>query len=339
MPRIARYLVWYVVIAFASLLPISAQELRQPLTQGEVSHLLVNKVPTDSITKLAKLYRLGFQMTTDEEQQLIGLGASTSLITVLRELASPEKRDPKPEAAAVPAPAGMVVNSTTPMAEVYVNDIRMGRTGDDGLLKIPNVVAGVHHIRVSRDGFKDYTSDVELSSGNTVMLPVPELQKSSADEMSSLATTLREEKQSGNAKPSPAPEISIPFVVRDGFHVIGIPSLRRNSKVHLSVSTKYIFFSTDDRRLYKIPIDRIDRVEMVGAERYYAKTTYGLVVAFGPAGALMLAKKRKVDSLIIDYRNEKGGWMKLVMQVPQGMGTPCLERLAFGGISIGPSKL
>jgi hypothetical protein len=296
----------------------------------------VNRVPADRIIKLAAQYRLNFRMTGEEEQQLIGLGATKDLITGLKPFARPSEDAPDTSNRAEARPS-LIVNSTTPRAEVYMNDIRMGRAGEDGVLKIPDVPTGKQRIRVSLEGFADFISQIETAPGFVATLAVPALEKST-ESLESLSVGKRPDVAAlAGLKTVVSSDPGDPLIVRDAFHVIGVPFLRRNNKCHLSVTTKYIFFSTDDKRLYKIPVDRIQRVQMISADRYYAKTTYALVVAFGAPGALMLAKKRKVDALAIDYTNERGGAMKLVVQVPQGMGTPCLERLAFGGIAIGPA--
>jgi len=326
---------WIVLLL---VLPLSGQELRKALSHGEVLHLIENGVTAERVGKLAGQYRLGFKMTKEEEQQLTTAGASGELIARLREFVVPDPAQAPAPAAAAPR-AELVVQSATPSVDVYVNDIRVGRAGPDGTLKIPDLDPGPQHIEVSREGFSEFNSDVNLVPGDATSLTVPPL-ADSKETPEALAAAITETKPAAQQpKLELSAPISAPFTVRDGFHMVGIPTLKRNNRCHLSITTRYVFFSTNSRNaFYKIPIDRVERVQMIAAERVYAKATYAAVLAFGIPGALMLTKKRKVDALVIDYRNERGGAMRVVVQVPKGMGTPCLERLAFGGIAIGPAR-
>jgi hypothetical protein len=197
-------------------------------------------------------------------------------------------------------------------------------------------------VRISREGYVDYQSQIELKNGETATMSVPPLRVETPDAS-----------EVGQVAPSVAPNPpqtglvaasdlrtggGEPYAVKDAFHIVGISALRRNNKFDLSVTSKDMQFFSKDKRVYRIPFERTLRVQMISAERYYAKATYAAVLAAGAIGALMLAKKRKVDALVIDYENEKGGLMQMVIQVPKGMGTPCLDRLAHGGVAIGPPE-
>lgn len=63
------------------------------------------------------------------------------------------------------APATLPVSSlklTTkpPQSSVFVDNVAMGRSADTGLLLIEGLQSGNHHLRVSHNGFRDWTGDV-----------------------------------------------------------------------------------------------------------------------------------------------------------------------------------
>lgn len=50
--------------------------------------------------------------------------------------------------------------STEPQAIVWIDDVKYGKTGDDGKLVIKTVSTGTHKIRVRADGFKEITQNL-----------------------------------------------------------------------------------------------------------------------------------------------------------------------------------
>lgn len=47
-----------------------------------------------------------------------------------------------------------------PRANVYVDNVSVGNTSDSGILLLEGIQSGNHHLRVSHNGFQDWTSDV-----------------------------------------------------------------------------------------------------------------------------------------------------------------------------------
>ena len=124
-------------------------------------------------------------------------------------------------------------------------------------------------------------------------------------------------------KPSPEPAAAEPktLTVQDVFHIVGIPGLKRNARGDLTLTATELSFQKGNKRLLVLPFERIRRVEVVSGERHYGKSTAGaaMVTPFG-LGALLILHKRKVDTLVIDYVNERGGLIGAVLQLPEHQG-------------------
>ncbi|MEO6051934.1 MAG: bifunctional serine/threonine-protein kinase/formylglycine-generating enzyme family protein [Pyrinomonadaceae bacterium] len=56
--------------------------------------------------------------------------------------------------------SSLKITSKPPKASVYVDNISVGRTKDDGLLLLDGIQSGNHRLRVSHDGFQDWLGDV-----------------------------------------------------------------------------------------------------------------------------------------------------------------------------------
>jgi hypothetical protein len=339
-----------------------AQVLRGPASFSEVSHLLRNYVSPHEVANYAIRFRISFQVTPDVSAELTKMGADGELLKTLKEVApspdvAPDISTPMIHsvAAAVSfapsAGVALIVSSALGGVEVYVDDVRQGKTNSDGLLKVPDLTPGQRKLRISRDGYEDFESVVDVKPGGTTTQVIPALVSVGSHATAGLppgAPVAMSEPVSANPAPGMAftkgkpatlpPLTGEPVFVKDAFHIVGIPALRRNKKFDLSITTKEMVFMEDGRRVYEIPFEHIQRVQMNLEKRDYAKTTYVAVLALGAPGALVLAYKRTVDALVINYKNERGGIMEMVIQVSKGMGTPCLARLALGGIAVGPPE-
>ena len=172
------------VILGAALVPgvAHAQKTRKPLAKSEVLELLENSVAQSRIEDLARQYGIAFEMTSSAERELRDAGAVDELLNALRELApKPAGQPPASQAPASPPPAAapvappppvLMVETTPPGAEVYIDEERAGKTGPEGKLKISTLPAGEHRLRVSLAGYQDYARSLELPSGQTTMVAV-----------------------------------------------------------------------------------------------------------------------------------------------------------------------
>lgn len=153
-----------------------AQKARKPLSKAEVLGLIQNGVPSTRLDELVRAYGINFEFTAEIAAELKDAGARDDLIRTLKEIspkpepAPPPKAEPAPvqPAAAPPlAPPVLMLETTPPGAEVYVDQERVGKTGPEGKLKITTLAPGEHRVRISAQGFDDLTRSVELTAGQT----------------------------------------------------------------------------------------------------------------------------------------------------------------------------
>lgn len=124
------------------------------------------------------------------------------------------------------------------------------------------------------------------------------------------------------------------LILQNIFHIVGVPGVKRNARVDLYLGPQSLQVRRRDKQRLILPYARVRRVEMLDGTRTYAKAAYAAVLGFGVAGALLLRKKRHVDTLVIDFLNERGGEMGLILQVPLGQGAPCLDWFKRRGIVV-----
>lgn len=124
--------------------------------------------------------------------------------------------------------------------------------------------------------------------------------------------------------PSPSPDsVTVPKT----FHIAGVPGLKRDARVDLTLTADALILTQGKKTRLTIPFERIRRVTQLYGEREYPKTAYVATVATFGVGSLLLLKKRKMDTLVVDFSNERGGLMGAVLQLPQGQGDSCKEWL------------
>ena len=149
-------------------LPGQDQQKREPLTEGGIIRLLQGGVTTERVGALARLYGVTFQMTAAVERDLRAAGATDELLQTLHEVAL--KSVPPAPAPPQPAPAAptlLVIQTQPGEAQVYVDDIFSGKTSSEGVLKIPNLAPGGHHLRLTLEGHEDFEQHLDLPAGET----------------------------------------------------------------------------------------------------------------------------------------------------------------------------
>ncbi len=117
------------------------------------------------------------------------------------------------------------------------------------------------------------------------------------------------------------------------FHLVGIPGLRRDQRVDLNLDSDGLSFQTREVH-YQVPYARIHRVLLLSADRRYEGRTYAAAVATYGVGALLILKKHHVDTVVLDYVNERGGKMGIVLQMETVQGEVFRNLLKSRGISI-----
>jgi hypothetical protein len=162
------WLLLYPMVAFTVLCQISfAQKDKPPLTKTQITELLKNDVPPARVQELAKEVGIAFRLTPEAEGELREAGATEGLLRALRHLSPAE-----PAAPPAPLPSTLLIETNPPAGEVYLDDELAGKAGGDGKLRISNLSAGEHSLRVSLPGHQDYVGTVELPPGQTLAMAV-----------------------------------------------------------------------------------------------------------------------------------------------------------------------
>ena len=138
---------------FVSTLLCHAQNSTNPLSKDDVLELLHNGVASKRISVLARQHKIDFQVDAATATELKQAGATSELITSLKNLAPP------------PAATKIVVQSNPGGAQVYIDDEPIGTTSPEGRLKISTLVPGQHRIRISLEGYQDFSRNFDASQG------------------------------------------------------------------------------------------------------------------------------------------------------------------------------
>jgi hypothetical protein len=117
------------------------------------------------------------------------------------------------------------------------------------------------------------------------------------------------------------------------FHLVGIPGLRRDERVNLATNLDGLLFETKKVH-YQVPYGRIRQVLLLRADRRYEGRTYAAALATYGVGALFILKKHHVDTVILDYVNERGGKMGIVVQMETSQGEHLQDFLQQRGVSV-----
>jgi len=139
-----------------------AQPAPKPLSKADVVDLLKGDVPAARVGELARERGIDFQVTPANEDELRRAGANDDLLAIFRDLA--------------PKGQGIQIEVTPGDAEVYVDDERVGKTSEEGRLRISKLESGEHRIRLSLDGYKSFEKTVEVKRGENANIST-QLQK------------------------------------------------------------------------------------------------------------------------------------------------------------------
>jgi hypothetical protein len=132
---------------------------------------------------------------------------------------------------------------------------------------------------------------------------------------------------------SPIEQTPDQMLLPNVFHIVGVPGVKRNGRVDLDLSSQSLVVRQGGVERLSIPFGRLRRLQVLNGKRSYAKATYAAVLGAGLGGLLVLRKSKRVDTLVFDFVNERGGEMGLVLQVPEGKGADCIEWLRRYGIA------
>ncbi len=121
---------------------------------------------------------------------------------------------------------------------------------------------------------------------------------------------------------------------RNIFHLVGVPGLRRDQRVNLIPSKDGLLFKTKNVE-YRVPFARTKQIILFRADRRYEGRTYAAAVATPFAiGSLLILKKHPVDTVVLDYVNERGGMMGIVVQMERDQGAALKHELQGYGVTV-----
>jgi hypothetical protein len=129
----------------------------------------------------------------------------------------------------------------------------------------------------------------------------------------------------------PAEKASPDF--RKAFHLVGVPGVLRDERIDIDLAADALVFQ-HKKLVYRVPYTGITQVLLLRADRVYEKSTYAAAVAFGFPGALLILKKHKVDTVVVDFKNERGGRMGLAVQLEPYEGQRLREMLKGHGVAV-----
>ena len=129
---------------------------------------------------------------------------------------------------------------------------------------------------------------------------------------------------------APTPPEPENIAVSGVFHIVGVPGLKRNARGDLLFSATDLTFKKGDKPLLVLPYARIQKVEVLSGERNYEKAT-AAASAVSSFGAFLILVKHKVDTVVVEYVNERNGKMAMVLQLPEHEGARCQQWLERHG--------
>lgn len=139
------------------LFPFTPQDqVAKELSQQDIVSLLEAGVASERIGSLVEERRVSFELTPEAEQALRRAGATSELIEAVRAHYKP------------PAPSGLVIQSKPGGASVFIDSQVQVKTSSGGWANIQPIAPGPHVLRISAEGFDDFTRDILLQPGETL---------------------------------------------------------------------------------------------------------------------------------------------------------------------------
>jgi len=156
------------VFAFAPSF-VTAQNAGRKLSVQDIVNLLTGDVPSDEVAKEARKAGISFQVTPAVAKQIKDAGGTDALIQELREFAprgaAPPTPPPTPHPVPAASPPTLLVESNPGQSQVYVDDEPVGTTSQQGRLRLTQLAAGQHSVRVSLSGYQESEQTVTLEPG------------------------------------------------------------------------------------------------------------------------------------------------------------------------------
>lgn len=139
------------------LYPVTLQDqASKGLSQQDIVSLLGAEVASERIVALVQEREVSFELTPQAEQALRRAGASSELIEAVRAHYKP------------PTPSGLIIQSRPGGASVFIDSQVQVKTSSGGWANIQPIAPGPHVLRISAEGFDDFTRDILLQPGETL---------------------------------------------------------------------------------------------------------------------------------------------------------------------------
>src|SRR5690348_1573841 len=145
------------------------QKAKKPLSKDDVIGLLEGQVEPSRVADVCRSEGITFALDSATEKGLRDAGADDNLIGALRQLAPPSKTEPATPDNLSPGagPPILLIEATPGGAQVYIDDEPKATTSSEGRVRFSQLAPGVHDVRLSIAGYKDYEQKVELKAGQT----------------------------------------------------------------------------------------------------------------------------------------------------------------------------
>lgn len=121
------------------------------------------------------------------------------------------------------------------------------------------------------------------------------------------------------------------------FHIAGMQDIKRGQRIDITLTTEDLILESLKTSLH-VPYARIRQTLILHAARNYEKSTVAAAAASGalgiPVGGFLILIKHRVDTVVIDYENDRHGRMGLVIQMERGKGQELGNRMRFYGVTV-----
>jgi len=146
----------------------NSQEASKPVSEQEIVEMLKKgTLKPDEIGSAVCSIKASFNMTEDIEREFRQAGADDQLILRLKGCVPPP---PPPQ---LPPPPARIVVTTSPQAQVYLDDAFRGLASPQGELVIENLARGDHRLRVHLDGKKESERGINIAAEQVYPVPMP----------------------------------------------------------------------------------------------------------------------------------------------------------------------
>jgi len=139
----------------------------------------------------------------------------------------------------------------------------------------------------------------------------------------------------GTQAQAPAPEpASTPLQFQKVFHMAGLSGVSRNAHVDAAFMEGDLVITHRKKPALTLPYPRMRKVQLFPGGRVNPGAMYAGALAAGVLGVLLTKKAKPVDVLVLEFANERGGLMGVVLQFPEKSGPQIKAWLEKRGVEV-----